>query len=186
MIVGDRLLIPSGNLAQPSRVVAIDLESMSKDWVVEWTNQPRHYLYFVPTRDHLFVIETRTQPGDNMNERGFRIHQHRMRDGSRVRTIENDLAWNDPGGFVAAGSFRLDSKQHTFSPVQPLLYKGKLFIVTTGTAGSKFWVWEVGDQSSNVLQYRFNNQRNPVVCLFVRIYRFFTRRRHGWRAVMPH
>lgn len=165
---GNRLLVPwSGQIhgvgdGKAGRIYAFDTASMTQAWSFTYAGLHTHA---VPTRDHVILVEELYERASGKYT-GFRLLKVDLLSGALQETFENPLYSRRDDYKPSASSFKDATGQSALSmEQQPLLYQGALFLPVQGPSGSAFWIIDVGDPSANLLQYKFNNQLNPVLNL---------------------
>ncbi|MBU1898999.1 MSCRAMM family adhesin SdrC [Myxococcota bacterium] len=174
LAVGETLLFPAmrtyileGGVSHGA-LFAFDLNTLRFLWRADWPGGPIHpHTTVVASRDFVYAVERRVNRADSpLRDRGFRVHRFDLVDGHPSAIFQDDETWGYEAGAVGILAFDMPDGTDAFAPeVQPLLYHGKLYLTATGPTGSVIWILDVGDDSANVLKYKFNNQLNPVMNL---------------------
>ncbi len=162
---GSRLLLPFAGLisgfpgGQGCRIRAFDTSAMAPAWSYTYAGTHTHA---IPSRDNLLLVEE-IFAASGSQYLGFRVRQVDLATGALKATFE-DAAYTNRSDYRPS-SLGLSASSAICMEKQPLLYEGSLYLPVQGQKGAAFWIIDVQDTSAHVLQYKFNNQLNPVLNL---------------------
>lgn len=158
-VVDGRLLIPfrAFTVSEPRGfmlLAAVDLQKGEQAWATTYQGQ---HSTLIPTADAVYVLETHLNA--NFDYSGFSILKLDLGTGHRMATMDSSEIheggrWSPlvvPGD---DGTLMLE--------YQPLLVEGKLYLPLHSPSGSTLAVVSVGTSETGPMQYKYNNQLNPV------------------------
>jgi hypothetical protein len=138
-------------------IVAFDLETKQQLWATPYSGD---WSSFVPSAQSVFVVETTKDDANHYT--GFTVLQLDLHTGAPLRRLDAPEA-HDSGRLMPVLTAAGD--EGVLAELAPLLHEGQLFLTCHSTTGSVVAVFPTGDSSANVLQYKYNNQLNPVLNL---------------------